>query len=67
MVNLKRSIGIDRYPKYIVSLAKPVQPPVRYWLSWFLYMNEKVCISAWEKKKQKDSFSNLWRIIGMFM
>ena len=22
--------GIDRYPKYIIPLAKPVQPPVRY-------------------------------------
>ena len=29
-VNPKRYTDIDRYPKYIVSLAKPVQPPVRY-------------------------------------
>ena len=29
-VNPKWYTGIDRYPKYIVPLAKPVQPPVRY-------------------------------------
>ena len=29
-VNPKQYTGIDRYPKYIVPLAKPVQPPVRY-------------------------------------
>ena len=29
-VNPKRYTGIDRYPKYIVPLVKPVQPPVRY-------------------------------------
>ena len=29
-VNLKRYTGIDRYPKYIVSVAKSVRPPVRY-------------------------------------
>ena len=29
-VNPKRFIGINRYPKYIVLLIKPVQPPVRY-------------------------------------
>ena len=28
VVNLKRYIGIDQYLKYIVPLAKPVQPPV---------------------------------------
>ena len=30
VVNLKRYTSIDQYPKYIVPLAKPVQPPVRY-------------------------------------
>ena len=30
----KRYTGIDRYPKYIVSPAKPVQHPVRYWHPW---------------------------------
>ena len=29
-VNPKRYTGIDRYPKYIVPVAKPVRPPVRY-------------------------------------
>ena len=29
-VNPKRYTSIDRYPKYIVPLAKPVQPPVQY-------------------------------------
>ena len=29
-VNLKRYTGIDWYPKYIVPLAKPIQPLVRY-------------------------------------
>ena len=33
-IYLKRYTGIDRYPKYIVPLAKPVQSPVRYWLPW---------------------------------
>ena len=28
--NLKQYTDIDRYPKYIVPLAKPVQPLVRY-------------------------------------
>ena len=28
-VNPKQYTGIDRYPKYIVPLANPVQPPVR--------------------------------------
>ena len=31
-VNPKRYTGIDQYLKYIVPLAKPVQPPVQYWL-----------------------------------
>ena len=31
-VNSKRYTGIDWYPKYIVPLAKSVQPSVRYWL-----------------------------------
>ena len=35
VVNLKRYTSIDQYPKYIVPLAKPVQPPVRYWLLCF--------------------------------
>ena len=30
VINLKRYTGIDRYPKEIVPLAKPVQPPVQY-------------------------------------
>ena len=30
MVNPKRYIGIDWYSKYIVLLAKLIQPPVRY-------------------------------------
>ena len=29
-VNSKQYTSIDRYPKYIVPLAKLVQPPVRY-------------------------------------
>ena len=29
-VNPKRYTGIDRYPKYIVSLAKSIQSSVRY-------------------------------------
>ena len=29
-VNPKQYISINRYPKYIVPLAKPVQPLVRY-------------------------------------
>ena len=29
-VNPKQYTDIDRYPKYIVPLAKPIQPPVRY-------------------------------------
>ena len=29
-VNLKRYTSIDRYLKYIVLLAKPVQPLVQY-------------------------------------
>ena len=31
--NPKQYTDIDRYPKYIVPLAKPVQPLVRYRLS----------------------------------
>ena len=34
MVNPKQYIGIDQYPKYIVPLVKPVQPPVQYWLPY---------------------------------
>ena len=30
-VNPKRYTSIDRYPKYIIPVAKPVRPPVRYW------------------------------------
>ena len=30
VVNLKRYTGIDRYLKYIVPVAKPVRPPIRY-------------------------------------
>ena len=29
-INPKRYTGIDRYPKYIVPLAKPVQPLEQY-------------------------------------
>ena len=29
-VNSKRYTGINRYPKYIVPVVKPVRPPVRY-------------------------------------
>ena len=29
-INPKRYTGIDQYLKYIVSLAKLIQPPVRY-------------------------------------
>ena len=29
-VNPKRYTGIDRYLKYIIPLAKPVQPLIRY-------------------------------------
>ena len=36
MVNSKWYTGIDRYPKYIVLVAKSVQPPVRYWLLWHI-------------------------------
>ena len=35
MVNSKRYTNIDRYPKYIILVTKPVQPPVRYWLPWW--------------------------------
>ena len=31
-VNPKRYTGIDRYPKYIIPLTKPVQSPIRNWL-----------------------------------
>ena len=38
-VNPKRYTGIDRYPKYIVPVAKPVRPPVRYWHPWWFVLS----------------------------
>ena len=48
-VNPKRYTGIDRYPKYIVPVAKSVPPPVRYWHPWYSYLTHPSII---HKKKQ---------------
>ena len=48
---MKRYIGINRYPKYIVPLAKPVQPPVRYWLPCFQQTEEyNTVLFSWHFK-----------------
>ena len=46
VINLKWYTGIDQYLKYIVSLAKPVQPSVQYWLPCDqLAVSTKICTS----------------------
>ena len=60
VVNPKRYTGIDWYPKYIVPLAKLVQPSVWYWLPWLNYLQNWAGVKEEKSKLLKCFFFQLY-------